>query len=84
MSKFKTFQQSIGYVFGSPIQKFEEGHFPTDFDVVRRLIALIDEDRKTLRFSPAVAISNLAKELVFFWENHSELPIKSEKQIGKN
>ena len=84
MSKFKTFEQTIGYVFGGGIKEFEEGHFPSEFDVARRLIALIDENRKTLRFSPAAAISNLAKELVSFWEIHSSLEIKSEKAIGKN
>ena len=84
MSNFKTWEQTLGYVFGSGIQEFQEGHFPTDFDIVRRLIALVDKERKTLRFSPAVAISNVATELVSFWEIHSSLPIKSVKEIGKH
>ena len=83
MAKFKTWEQTIGYVFESGIQEFEDGHFPTDFDVTRRLIALIDEERKTFRFSPDVAISKLAKELVEFWEIHSSLPIKSANAIGE-
>ena len=83
MSKFKTWKETMGYVFGSGIYEFEEGHLPTDFDVARRLIALVDEERKKFRYSPAVAISNLAKELVSFWETHSFLPIKSVKEIGK-
>ena len=83
MSKFKTWEQTIGYVFGGGIQAFEDGHFPTDFDVARRLTALVDEERKTRFFKPDVAISKLAKELVEFWEIHSNLPIKSTKAIGK-
>ena len=82
MSSFKTWKETIGYVFGSGIQVFEDGHFPTDFDVSRRLIALVDEERKKRCFSPAVAISNVAKELVEFWESHSSLPIKPAKAIG--
>ena len=82
---FKTWKQTLGYVFGgSGIQAFEEGHFPTEFDVVRRLIALVDEERKTYRYSPDVAISKVSKELVSFWEVHSSLPIKSLKEIGKS
>ena len=83
MSTFKTWEQQLGFVFGSGIQEFEDGHFPTEFDVSRRLIALVDKERKTRVFSPDVAISILAKELVQFWENHSSLPIKSVKTIGK-
>ena len=81
---FKTWKQTIGYVFGEGIQAFEDGHFPTDFDITRRLIALIDEERKTYRFSPDVAISKLAKELVEYWENHSTLRIKPVKSIQLN
>ena len=84
MSKFKTWEQTYGYVFGSGIQAFEDGHFPTDFDITRRLIALIDEERKTYRFSPAVAISKIGKELVDYWENHSTLRLKSVSAIEKN
>ena len=79
---FKTWEDTIGYVFGSGIQAFEEGHFPTNFDVSRRLIYLIDEERKTRLFSPVVAISKVTKELVDFWEIHSSLPIKSTEAIG--
>ena len=79
---FKTWEETIGYVFGSGIQAFEEGQFPTNFDVSRRLIYLVDEERKTRLFSPAVAISKLAKELIEFWEIHSSLPIKSTEAIG--
>ena len=75
MSKFKTWEETIGYVFGKGIQEFEEGHFPTDFDVARRLIALVDSER-------ALAISKLSQELVSFWEIHSNLPVKSVKLIG--
>ena len=82
MSNFKTWEQTIGYVFGSGIQEFQEGHFPTDFDVARRLIALVDSERTTFRFSPALAISKLSQELVSFWEIHSNLPVKSVKLIG--
>ena len=83
MPTFKTWEETIGYVFGSGIKSFEDGHFPTEFDVVRRLIAVVDEERKTRFFSPAVAISNVAKDLVEFWENHCSLPIKSVTSIGK-
>ena len=83
MPTFKTWKETIGYVFGSGIQAFEDGHFPTDFDVTRRLIALVDEERKKRSYSPVVAISNVAKELVEFWENHSSLPTKSTDSIGK-
>ena len=83
MSNFKTWEQTIGYVFGSGIQEFQEGHFPTDFDVVRRLIALVDKERKKFRYSPVVAISNVAKELVSFWEIHSSLALKSVNEVGK-
>ena len=83
MPSFKTWNETIGYVFGSGIQTFEDSHFPTFFDVTRRLIALVDEERKTRLFSPAVAISKVAKELVEFWETHSSLPIKSAIEIGK-
>ena len=83
MSKFKTLEQTIGYVFGTGIEEFEEGHFPTHFDVARRFIALVDKERKKIRYSPDVAISNVAKELVSIWEIHSSLPIKSVKEIGK-
>ena len=82
MSKFKTWEQTLGYVFGAGIQAFEEGHFPTDFDIVRRLIALVDEERKSFRYSPDLAISNLSQELISFWESHSPLPIKDVKSIG--
>ena len=30
---FKTWEQTLGYVFGSSLKAFEEGHFPSDFDV---------------------------------------------------
>ena len=83
MSKFKTWEETLGYVFGGGIGEFEEGHFPTDFDIVRRLTALVDEERKTFRYSPDRAISQVAKELVSFWEIHSSLAIKSVKEIGK-
>ena len=83
MPSFKTWKESLGFVFGSGINSFEEGHFPTDFDVSRRLIALVDKDRKTRLFSPDAAISIVAKELVEIWENHSSLSIKSLDQIGK-
>ena len=83
MSKFKTWEQTLGYVFGSGIEEFEEGHFPTEFDISRRLIALVDKERKKVRFSPDAAISTLAKELVSFWEIHSSLPTKPVKAIGK-
>ena len=82
MATFKTWEQTIGFVFGTGIQAFEDGHFPTDFDVARRLIALVDEERKTYRYKPDVAISTLSQELVSFWEIHSNLPIKSVKSIG--
>ena len=80
---FKTWEQTLGYVFGSSLKAFEEGHFPTEFDVSRRLIAIVDEERKTRIFKPVVAVSKLAKELVEFWENHSDLPLKSENAVGK-
>ena len=70
MATFKTWEKTMTYVFGSGLQAFEEGHFPKDFGVTRRLIA--------------VDISILAKELVLFWEIHSGLPIKSDVAIGKN
>ena len=83
MPTFKTWKDTIGYVFGSGISEFEVGHFPTDFDISRRLIAVVDAERKTRLFSPAVAISTVAKELVEFWETHSSLQIKSANAIGK-
>ena len=61
--------------FGSGMEEFQEGHFPSEFDIARRLIALVDNERKTYRFSPALAISTVSQELVSFWEIHSNLPI---------
>ena len=82
MPSFKTWEETIGYVFGSGLEGFELGHFPTEFDVTRRLIALVDEERKTRFFKPDVAISKVTQELVEFWEIHSSLAIKSAEAIG--
>ena len=81
----KSLFDSIGYVFGSPMESFENlNNLPTFKDVGSRLMAICDTERVDYHSATStikLASSQVAKELIQVWESHSDQPIKSLRAV---